>query len=47
MDELPIPKTKKKVEKNTNIFGVQKSEKTKSEEGSKIEKILLEEIKNN
>ena len=37
----------KKVEKNKNIFGVKKSEQINSDEGSRIEKILLEEIKNN
>ena len=47
MNELPRPNTKKKVEKNKNIFGVKKSEQINSDEGSRIEKILLEEIKNN
>ena len=41
----PIPK--KKVKKNKNIFGVKNSEEINSDESSRIEKILLEEIKNN
>ena len=47
MNELPRPNTKKKVEKNKNIFGVKNSEEINSDESSRIEKILLEEIKNN
>ena len=47
MNELPRPNTKKKVKKNKNIFGVKNSEEINSDESSSIEKILLEEIKNN
>ena len=39
MNELPRPNTKKKVEKNKNIFGVKKSEQINSDEGSKLKNL--------
>tara|TARA_A100001011_G_scaffold220080_1_gene228046 strand:- start:889 stop:1182 length:294 start_codon:yes stop_codon:yes gene_type:complete len=48
LDELPRPKSSQKTDNiNKNILGTNSKSGVKSDENSKLEKILLEEIRNN
>ena len=47
MEKLPKPKSEIKAKKNKNVLGAKESSKEIPNESSRLEKILLEEIKDN